>query len=59
MVMTATDTHKWDSLQWQRQIELLGHDDSPIVATGANGEGDGVWYVPGLDVKPDRLCNYN
>lgn len=42
--MINTDWSSWDNLQWRRRLEKFGKDDSPVIATGPNGEVDAVWY---------------
>lgn len=42
--MIKTDWSSWDDLHWRRRLETFGKDDSPLVATGPNGEVDAVWY---------------
>lgn len=43
--MSSPDTSNWDSLQWRRRLECFGEDDSPLLASGPNGEVHGVWQV--------------
>lgn len=39
---TPQDVSEWDSLQWRRRLERFGPDDGPMVASGPNGEVDGI-----------------
>ena len=41
--MNKTDWSSWDQLQWRRRLETFGKDDSPVIATGPQGEVDTVW----------------
>jgi hypothetical protein len=43
--MTTTDWSQWDGLKYRRRLETFGTDDVPLIATGPNGEFDGVWCV--------------
>ena len=42
--MTPHEEGNWNSLQWRRRLERFGEDDGPVIATGAGGEVDGIWY---------------
>ncbi|KAI9741786.1 MAG: hypothetical protein M1834_000172 [Cirrosporium novae-zelandiae] len=42
VAMTSSDSSSWSELQWRRRIETFGDDDDPVIATGKNGEVDGV-----------------
>ena len=44
VAMTPDDVGNWNSLQWRRRLERFGDDDGPVIAAGAGGEVDGVWY---------------
>lgn len=39
---TPQDMSEWDSLQWRRRLERFGPDDGPMIASGPNGEVDGI-----------------
>jgi acid phosphatase len=40
--MSTPDSSNWTPLQWRRRLETFGNDDSPIVASGPEGEYDAV-----------------
>ncbi|KAF2261811.1 phosphoglycerate mutase-like protein [Lojkania enalia] len=42
VVMGTTDWPKWDGLKYRRRLETFGMDDDPVIASGPNGEFDGV-----------------
>jgi acid phosphatase len=42
-VMTPTDASNWDSLQWRRQLERFGEDDSPVIVAGPDGTVGTIW----------------
>ncbi|KAI9748379.1 MAG: hypothetical protein M1835_001803 [Candelina submexicana] len=46
--MTNKEASTWDDLQWRRRLETFGDDDGPIVASGPNGEVDGVCQLGDL-----------
>lgn len=39
---TPQDVSEWDSLQWRRRLERFGPEDGPMIASGPNGEVDGI-----------------
>jgi acid phosphatase len=43
--MATPDLTKWDGFTYRRRLETFGDDDSPVVATGPEGEYDNIWYV--------------
>lgn len=49
--MTKTDWSSWDQLQWRRRLESFGKDDSPVIATGPQGEVDSVCNLGELTDK--------
>lgn len=53
--MTKADGSAWDKLQWRRRMETFGPGDSPIIASGPQGEVDGVWYSQRLSIPPKPL----
>ncbi|KAF2011148.1 phosphoglycerate mutase-like protein [Aaosphaeria arxii CBS 175.79] len=42
VVMTTTDWTKWDHLKYRRRLETFGIDDGPVIASGPDGEFDGI-----------------
>ncbi|KAM0501446.1 hypothetical protein ACHAP8_004434 [Fusarium lateritium] len=46
------------ALEWKRRIEKLGPDDSPIIATGQNGELDAICEM-GMLTDRGRETTYN
>lgn len=42
--MTPADGDGWNALKWRRRLERFGEDDGPVIAAGAGGEVDGIWY---------------
>ncbi|MCJ1289021.1 hypothetical protein MMC34_000553 [Xylographa carneopallida] len=49
--MTKKDWSSWDKLDWRRRLETFGEDDEPIIASGPNGEIDGVCQLGELTDK--------
>ena len=43
VIMTKTDWSSWDKLEWRRRLETFGNNDTSVLASGPNGEVDGVW----------------
>ncbi|KAH3963761.1 hypothetical protein HBI65_074430 [Parastagonospora nodorum] len=39
VIKSTTD---WDSLKFRRRMETFGSDDGPVIASGPNGEKDGI-----------------
>lgn len=35
----------FEFMTYRRRIEILGPNDTPLIAEGPNGERDNVWYV--------------
>ncbi|KAL5431592.1 hypothetical protein PMIN06_012261 [Paraphaeosphaeria minitans] len=42
VIMSTTDWSKWDQLKYRRRLETFGLDDGPAIATGPDGEFDGI-----------------
>ncbi|KAL5373617.1 hypothetical protein DPSP01_012555 [Paraphaeosphaeria sporulosa] len=42
VVMSTTDWSKWDQLKYRRRLETFGLDDGPVIASGPDGEFDGI-----------------
>ncbi|KAF2740843.1 phosphoglycerate mutase-like protein [Polyplosphaeria fusca] len=42
VVMASTDWSRWDQLKYRRRLETFGLDDGPVIASGPNGEFDGI-----------------
>ncbi|KAF2119880.1 histidine phosphatase superfamily [Lophiotrema nucula] len=42
VIMATTDWSKWDRMKYRRRLETFGLDDGPVIASGPNGEFDGV-----------------
>jgi hypothetical protein len=43
--MATLDGSQWELLHWKRKLERVAEDDSPSLATGPDGDLDGVWQV--------------
>ena len=43
IIMSEDGGKGWDKLEWRRRLETFGHDDEPVVASGARGEVDSIW----------------
>jgi hypothetical protein len=39
------DLSSWNGFQWRRKMEAFGDNDEAIVATGAGGEIEAIWFV--------------
>lgn len=50
-VAYTQDVTQWDSLQWRRRLERFGDDDGPTIASGPNGEVDGICQLGELTDK--------
>lgn len=55
---TPQDVSEWDSLQWRRRLERFGPDDGPMIASGPNGEFDGICQLGEL-TNEGRQTTYN
>ena len=49
--MTKTDRSSWDRLEWRRRLETFGDNDASVLASGPNGEIDGVCNLGELTDK--------